>query len=104
MSISTQSFLLLNPHSGSWQGFGPCHLAFVTAIPRYRLGVSTGLGPLLVGSVEVATLFWRIKESNHMCKGHFIQLASVPEKGTMHVHSHSIGMSLARCLFWRNFI
>lgn len=39
-----------------------------------------------------------------MSKGHFIQLASVPEKGTTHVHSNSIGMSLARCLFWRNFI
>lgn len=32
---------------------------------------TTDLGPVLVVSVEVAALFWRVKEINHVYKGNF---------------------------------
>lgn len=81
MSANPQFFLLLNAYSSSWQGFGSCHLDFPTAIPSYRLEVSTDLWHFVMGSVEVAALFCRIKESNHFYKDHFLQLASAPENG-----------------------
>lgn len=104
MSTNPQTFLLLNAYSSSWQGFGSCHLDFPTAIPAYRLEVSTDLGQFVVVGVEVAALFCRIKESNNLYKVHFLQLASASENGIMRVHYNSIGMSLACCLFWRNSV